>query len=137
MKRFLLAGVAGVSVFGAGFGFAAAINVTSDNFGSGDKAVLSCDSAVNASYTTSYSTTDGKYHVTAVKVEGIDTVACADHTVGVTLSGALNVNKGDGSTLVNGASTSVPIDEAPDAELVTGVHVVIRNLNSTSAEDNS
>jgi len=135
MKRFLIAGLAGASVFGAVFGFAAAIDVSSDNFGSGDQAVATCDAEVNASYTTSYNATDAVYEVTAVKVEGIDTLACAGHTVGVTLSNDSDANIGDGAATVSGATTSVAIDETPDAESVTGVHVVIRDGNSTSAED--
>lgn len=148
MKRFLIAGLAGVSVFGAAYGFAAAIDVTSDDFGSGDEVVLSCDSAVNASYTTSWDATDNRYEVTDVKIEGIDDEACAGHKVGVTLSGdsgtpnvvtlvgdgASAVPAADANTTNDNVTVSVAIGESPAAEEVDDVHVVIYDGNSTSAE---
>lgn len=145
MKRFLIAGLAGVSVFGAAYGFAAAVSVTSDDFGSGDSTVTSCETGptpggVNASYTTSYDEVDGRYEVTSVEVEGL-AAACDGHKVGVTLSGPLTSkgNIGDGtSTFVVGTpattKVSVAIGESPSAESVTGVHVVVYESNSTSNE---
>ncbi len=154
MKRFLIAGIAGVSTFGAVFGFAAAIDVTSDNFGSGDKAVATCDgtaatAAVKTSYTTSYDPIDGRYEVTAVVVDNINSL-CDGETVGVTLtktSGTDDIKIGDGTavyaaTVSSVATNKVSVPMGTDnvsAEEVTGVHVIIRTTgsNSTSAEVNS
>lgn len=147
MKRFLVAGIAGVSVFGAAYGFAASTQVTSDDFGSGDDSVATCDESVQTSYTTSYDAADKRYEVTNVVVEGIDDAKCANFKVGVTLTGPDGTDTGtDDDSVGDGASTvvaddvkpnvtaSVAIAEAPAAASVTGVHVVIYNGNSTSAE---
>lgn len=148
MKRFLIAGIAGVSTFAAVFGFAAAVNVTSDNFGSGDSEVISCDAdSVKASYTTAYDAADGRYEVSAVIVDNI-AAGCNGQTVGVTLtktSGTDDVRIGDGSAVyastVDSVATSkvtVPMsgDNVSAAE-VSGVHVVLRTTGSNSTSNES
>lgn len=139
MKRIFLALLAGVSVFGAVFGFAAAITTSSDNIGSGDATVNACLNAATASYNASYDAADGKYHVNSVKVT-FASDACAGHTVGVTLTGPAaspNAVVGDGQLAVATAASDVTvlIDEKPLAASVVGVHLVVHNGASTNPAD--
>jgi hypothetical protein len=134
VKRLLIALALGVAVFGAVFASAATLGLTSDDLGSDDDVVLSCDNGVTVTYQTAYAPTApeaGAYVVTSVTLTGLDEAGCAGQTITATLSGAGNASLEELTKTCcdNGTSTEEVLDAtaAPvvRAEDVTGVHVVI------------
>lgn len=148
MKKLLVALAVGVAVFAAAYASAATLGLTSDNLGSDDQVVASCDTSVVVTYQTSYHATTtaaaaGAYLVDTVTLEGLDQTACNGQTISVTLSGDTNVVTpssstaslielekacctGSGGSEVLSLTThavGTPVDV--NAEAVQGIHVVI------------
>jgi hypothetical protein len=131
-KRILIAVVAGIAVFGAALAFAASLTLSSDNVAAGDATVLTCDTAVNATYNLTFS--GGVYKVQNVTVNGI-AAGCSGQKVGVTLTDAGGVVVGDGQAVADASgAVLIAITEAPAAANVTGVHAVVISSSSTSPE---
>ena len=69
MKRVLIVALGGVLTFGAVYGFAASLNLTTDSLGAVDTTVAACQAgALTATYTSSYSSTVPGYAVGTVTV---------------------------------------------------------------------
>ena len=139
-KRLLLSALTGTVVFGSVFAFAASLGgVTTDKLGADDSVVASCDTdGVIVDYDTAYSATDKEYEVTTVNVTGI-AAGCAGQTVTVALveSGS-DIGIADGTKIGDGAvaslagtSAAVAVNEAPAAEDVDAIHVVIAHASSS------
>jgi hypothetical protein len=127
VKRVLAAIIAGMITFGAVFGLAASLNLTSDSLGAGTAVVASCQAAaMNATYTSAYSATAPGYTVGTVTVTGL-AASCYTKPYKVTLSGAANASLGEATGTTPGVGTSFAATFAPAVAgaSVTGISVVI------------
>ena len=127
MKRALGAIVAGLLMFGAVYGLAASLNLTSDSLGSGTATVAACQSAaLNATYTSTYSATAPGYTVGTVTITGLAST-CYSKPYKITLSGAASASLGEatGTTPATGTSFAATFSPAVAATSVTGISVVI------------
>jgi hypothetical protein len=127
MKRVLAAIIAGLITFGAVYGLAASLNLTSDSLGAGTVVVASCQAgALNATYTSTYSAATPGYTVGTVTVTGL-AATCYSKAYKITLSGAANASLGEatGATPSSGASFAATFSPALAATSVTGISVVI------------
>lgn len=80
----VLLGIAVAGIVGAS---AASLGLTSQSLGADAKVVAACDSAITASYTSTYNATSQDYQVTGVKLSNVLT-ACNTLAYSVTLDGA-------------------------------------------------
>ena len=127
MKRVLAALLAGLMTFGVVYGLAASLNLTTDSLGAGSATVAACQSAtLDATYTTSYSSSTPGYTVGTVTVTGL-TASCYGMGYRVTLSGAAGVSLGEvtGTTPSSGTSFGAVFSPAVSAASVVGISVVI------------
>ena len=127
MKRVLAAIIAGLITFGAVYGLAASLNLTSDSLGAGTVVVASCQAgALNATYTSTYSAAAPGYTVGTVTVTGL-AATCYTKAYKITLSGAANASLGEATGTTPGVGTSFAATFSPAlaATLVTGISVVI------------
>ena len=126
-KKTLFAVVLALAIFGAVYGFAATLNIGTNQLSAGNAAVASCQSTTPAtSYTVAYDTTLGAYKVATVTVTGFD-APCATKSASVTLTGALNANL---ITLSGAVPTvGIPLVLTPgstvSAASVTGLSVAV------------
>lgn len=127
MKRLTLAALAGLVTFGGVYGLAASLNLTSDSLGAAQNVVAACQAtAMNATYTSTYSASAPGYTVGTVTVTGL-AAGCYTKAYKITLSGAANASLGEatGTTPSSGTSFAATFSPAVSASLVTGVAVVI------------
>ena len=127
MKRALIIAIAGVLTFGAVYGFAASLNLTTDSLGAADTTVAACQAgALTATYTSSYSSTVPGYAVGTVTVTGLAST-CYAKAYKITLSGSGNTSLGEttGTTPSSGTSFAATFSPAVNAATVTGISVVI------------
>lgn len=126
MKRILGAVLAGLLVFGVVAGLAASLNLTSDTLGAATTSVAACQAtALNATYTTTYTAATPAYTVGTVTVNGL-AATCFSKAYKITLAGAANASLGEatGTTPAAGTSFSATFT-AINAASVTGISVVI------------
>jgi len=127
VKRALIIAVAGVLTFGAVYGFAASLNLTTDSLGAANTTVAACQAgAMTATYTSSYSSSAPGYTVGTVTVTGL-AATCYSKAYKITLSGAANASLGEatGTTPSSGTSFAATFSPAVSAASVTGISVVI------------
>jgi len=127
MKRVLAAIIAGLMTFGAVFGLAASLNLTSDSLGAGTVVVAACQAgALNATYTSTYSAAAPGYTVGTVTVTGL-AATCFSKAYKITLSGAANASLGEATGTTPAVGTTVVATFAPAiaGTSVTGISVVI------------
>jgi len=106
VKRALVIAVAGVLTFGAVYGFAASLNLTTDSLGAADTTVAACQAgALNATYTSTYSSTVPGYTVGTVTVTGLAST-CYSKAYKVTLGGAAGASLGEATGTTPGTGTS-------------------------------
>jgi fibronectin-binding autotransporter adhesin len=117
-----------LTIFGAVYGFAATLNVGTNQLSAGNATVASCQASgtPTGTYAVAYDSTLAAYKVSSVTVTGIDT-NCASKTVSVTLTGAAGANLGtiSGSAPVGGGSLALTPGSSIAAASVTGVAVAI------------
>jgi hypothetical protein len=126
-KKTLFALVLALTIFGAVYGFAATLNVGTNQLSAGNATVASCEAGTaTGTYTVAYDTSIAGYKVTNVTVTGID-AACGSKTVSVTLTGAAGANLAtiSGTSAVGGGTLALAVPGVIDAKLVTGVAVAI------------
>ena len=94
-KKTLFAFVLALTIFGAVYGFAATLNLSTNQLSSGNATVASCQASgtPTGTYTVAYDSSISDYKVSGVTVTGLDT-NCANKTVSVTLTGAAGANLG-------------------------------------------
>jgi hypothetical protein len=128
MKKRLLVGLATAGIIGGGvYGFAATLNVNSDNLGSGGDAVQSCDTGVDASYTAAYTATG--YRVATVELSGIAAL-CEGESFQITLSNAADASMVELTGVIGATPTqSVVVGGTILAAAVEGIDVVITGDN--------
>jgi hypothetical protein len=126
VKRLLLALAAAAVVFGAVYGVAASLNLTSDTLGAGAAAVAACQSAtLNASYAPTYSSSLPGYNAGTVTVSNLQST-CYGKSYRITLYGSGNSSLGEvtGTTPSSGSTFTASFSGAGAAS-VTGIAVVI------------
>jgi hypothetical protein len=127
VKRALVLALAGVLTFGAVYGFAASLNLTTDSLGAANSTVAACQAgALTATYTSTYSATTPGYTVGTVTVTGLAST-CYSKAYKITLSGAANASLGEatGTTPATGTSFAATFSPAISAVSVIGISVVI------------
>jgi 1-aminocyclopropane-1-carboxylate deaminase/D-cysteine desulfhydrase-like pyridoxal-dependent ACC family enzyme len=127
VKRTLIALMAGVMTFGAAYGLAAGLNLTSDTLGAGDTVVAACQSGtLTATYSSSYSSSLPGYEVGTVTVTGM-AASCHSKAYKVTLYGSGNASLGEatGTTPASGSSFAATFASPVSAAALTGLSVVI------------
>jgi hypothetical protein len=119
-------GIAGLSLASA-----AQLGLTSASVGAGSTVVASCDTdGIAVGYTNAYNTTTNKYDVSGVTLTGVN-AACnglkykIQLQQGTATKTALGGELTGASLTVAAGAASVPLSANVDAELVTGVSIVI------------
>jgi hypothetical protein len=125
LNRALLSGAAGVAIFGATYGFAASLGLTSDSLGAATSVVAACQAGtINATYTLTYAAALPGYKVTTVTLNGLQ-AGCWSKAYKVTLSGAAGASLAEITGTTPGAGTIVTVAFAGvDVSAVTGISVV-------------
>jgi hypothetical protein len=127
-KKTLFALVLALTIFGAVYGFAATLNVGSNQLSAGNASVASCQASgtPTGTYAVAYDSTLPGYKVSSVTVTSLDT-NCAGKTVSVSLTGAANANLGTvtGTVPVGGGSLLMTPGSSISAAAVTGLSVAI------------
>ena len=94
-KKTLFALLLSLTIFGAVYGFAATLNVGTNQLSAGNATVASCQASgtPTGTYTVAYDSTISGYKVSGITVTGLD-AGCASKAISVTLSGT-------GGTMLN------------------------------------
>jgi hypothetical protein len=125
MKRLIiaLADVAGLG--SAAYGAAASLIVNGGTVQAGSDDSLTCDDAVDVSYTVVWNATADQFDVSAVTVSGI-APACNNNNVSVELTDENDdsIAHASGNTGTTGSAT-LGVTPSVSAEAVEGVHVTI------------
>jgi|SRR5438105_8293768 len=132
MRRIAVALLVAGVVFGAVYGLAASLGVSSRSLGAGNSAVAACQGAtLTASYAVSYDSTLPGYKVGVVTVNGLDTTSatnCASKSFRITLTNSSNTSLAEVTGTTPASGTSFTADFSSSGVLasnVTGVHLVI------------
>jgi len=105
VKRIMAAMFAAILTFGLVYGLAASLNLTTDSLGAATNTVAACQAgAMNATYSSSYSTSLPGYSVGTVTVTGLAST-CYSKPYKITLAGAASVGP---------PSTSAPPSRNPE-----------------------
>ncbi len=128
-KKTLFAFVLALTIFGAVYGFAATLNVGTNQLSAGNAAVASCETVgtPTATYAVAYDSSLPGYKVSLVTVTGID-AGCIGKTVSVQPTGTAFAALGAPltGTAIAGGTLVMPAPAAPlSAALVTGLSVSI------------
>jgi hypothetical protein len=127
VKRLMAAMFAAILTFGLVYGLAASLNLTTDSLGAATNTVAACQAgAMNATYTSSYSTSLPGYSVGTVTVTGLAST-CYSKPYKITLAGAASASLGEatGTTPSSGTSFSATFSPAVSAASITALSVVI------------
>ena len=126
-KKTLFAFVLALTIFGAVYGFAATLNLNTNQLSAGNATVASCQSTTPvASYTVAYDSTLGGYKVGTVTVTSLD-AACATKAISVTFTGAAGANllTLTGAVQAGGGIQAFTPGSTVSAALVTGLSVAV------------
>jgi hypothetical protein len=127
-RKTLFALVLALTIFGAVYGFAATLNVGTNQLSAGNATVASCQASgtPTGTYTVAYDSSISGYKVSGVTVTGLD-AGCASKAISVTLSGTsgTGLNTISGTVPVGGGTLALTPGSVVDAKNVTGVAVAI------------
>jgi len=125
-KKTLFALVLALTIFGAVYGFAATLNVGTNQLSAGNASVASCQASgtPTGTYSVAYDSTITSYQVSGVTVTGID-VGCNGKTLSATLTGAAGALLGTVSGTISGTSLALTPAAHLNAVSVTGISVAI------------
>ena len=126
-KKTLFAFVLALTIFGAVYGFAATLNLNTNQLSAGNATVASCQATTPvASYAVAYDSTLGGYKVGTITVTSLD-AACASKAISVTLTGAagVNLNTVAGVVPAGGGVQNLTPGATVSAALVTGISVAV------------
>ena len=127
-RKTLFALVLALTIFGAVYGFAATLNVGTNELSAGNATVASCQASgtPTGTYSVAYDSSITGYKVSGVTVTGID-AGCASKTVSVTLTGAGGASLGSvsGTGPAGGGSLAMTPGAVISAASVTGLSVAI------------
>jgi hypothetical protein len=125
ITKALVSGAAAAAIFGATYGLAASLGLTSDTLGAGTSVVAACQAGtLNATYTPTYAAAQPGYQVTTVTLTGLQ-AGCFSKPYKVTLSGAAGASLGEvtGTTPASGTTVAIVFANV-NAANVTGISVV-------------
>jgi hypothetical protein len=126
-RKTLFAFVLALTIFGAVYGFAATLYLSTNQLSAGNATVASCQTTTPvASYAVAYDSTVPGYKVGTITVTSLD-AACATKTVSVTLTGAANasLNTVTGVVPAGGGVMALTPGATVSAALVTGLSVAV------------
>ena len=126
-RKTLFAFVLALTIFGAVYGFAATLNLSTNQLSAGNATVASCQATTPvASYAPVYDATLGGYKVGTITVTSLD-AACASKAISVTLTGAAgaNLNTITGVVAAGGGIQTLTPGVTVSAALVTGISVAV------------
>jgi len=127
-RKTLFALVLALTIFGAVYGFAATLNVGTNELSAGNATVASCQASGSptGTYSVAYDSSITGYKVSGVTVTGID-AGCASKTVSVTLTGSGGASLGavSGTAPAGGGSLAMTPGSVISAASVTGLSVAI------------
>ena len=127
-RKTLFALVLALTIFGAVYGFAATLNVGTNELSAGNATVASCQASgtPTGTYSVAYDSSITGYKVSGVTVTGID-AGCASKTVSVTLTGSGGASLGavSGTAPAGGGSLAMTPGSVISAASVTGLSVAI------------
>jgi hypothetical protein len=125
-KKTLFALVLALTIFGAVYGFAATLNVGTNQLSAGNATVASCQASgtPTGTYTVAYNSSLSSYAVSNVTVTGID-AGCNGKTLSATLTGTGGASLGAVSGAIAGTSLTLAAPANLDAKNVTGISVAI------------
>jgi hypothetical protein len=126
-KKTLFALVLALTIFGAVYGFAATLNVGTNQLSAGNASVASCQASgtPTGTYTVAYDASISSYAVSGITVTGIDSTNCAGKTLSATLTGAAGANLGTVSGTIAGATLALTPAAHLNAVSVTGISIAI------------
>ena len=127
-RKTVFALVLALTIFGAVYGFAATLNLGTDQLSAGNQTVGSCQTSgpATGTYNVAYDSSIPGYKVSGVTVTGID-AGCATKTISVTLTGSGNTSLGSasGAAPAGGGSLALVPAGTISAASVTGISVAI------------
>jgi hypothetical protein len=125
-KKTLFALVLALTIFGAVYGFAATLNVGTNQLSAGNATVASCQASgtPTGTYAVAYDSSITSYAVSTITVTGID-VGCNGKTLSATLTGTGGTSLGTVSGAISGTSLALTPAAHLDAKNVTGISVAI------------
>ena len=127
-RKTLFALVLALTIFGAVYGFAATLNVGTNELSAGNATVASCQASGSptGTYSVAYDSSITGYKVSGVTVTGID-AGCASKIVSVTLTGSGGASLGavSGTAPAGGGSLAMTPGSVISAASVTGLSVAI------------
>jgi hypothetical protein len=126
-KKTLFAFVLALTIFGAVYGFAATLNLSTNQLSAGNAAVASCQATTPvASYSVAYDSTLVGYKVGTVTVTSLD-AACATKAISITFTGAAGANllTLTGAVQAGGGIQVFTPGSTVSAALVTGLSVAV------------
>jgi hypothetical protein len=126
-KKTLFAFVLALTIFGAVYGFAATMGISSNQLSAGNATVASCQTTSPvASYSLVYDSTLVGYKVGTVTVTSLD-AACATKALSVTFTGASGVNllTIPGTVQAGGGIQVITPGSTVPAASVTGLSVAV------------
>jgi uncharacterized membrane protein (UPF0136 family) len=128
LRRAAVALLVGGAIFGAIYGVAASLGVSSSTLGAGNSSVAACQSAtLTPGYATAYDSTIPGYKVGVVTVGGLAST-CYSKSFRITLVNSSNTSLGEvtGTTPSSGTSFTADFTSSNvSAASVTGVHVLL------------
>ncbi|MGH3049760.1 MAG: hypothetical protein ACRDLK_06345 [Gaiellaceae bacterium] len=125
-RKMLFAALAAITVFAGVYGFAASLDVQTNELSAGNAAVASCQATQpTATYDVAYDSTLSGYKVSDVNVTNIDT-GCNSKPILVTLTDSTNTSlvEMSGNTGTTGTVQLTP-GSTIDAKSVDGISVAI------------
>jgi len=125
-RKTIFALLLALTIFGAVYGFAATLNVGTNQLSAGNASVASCQASgtPTGTYSVSYDSTISSYEVSGITVTGID-VGCNGKTLSATLTGAAGASLGTVSGTISGTSLALTPAAHLNAVSVTGISVAI------------
>ena len=126
-KKTLFAFVLALTIFGAVYGFAATLNLSTNQLSAGNATVASCQATTPvASYAVAYDSTLVGYKVGTVTVTSLD-AACATKAISITFTGAAGANllTLTGAVQAGGGIQVFTPGSTVSAALVTGLSVAV------------
>lgn len=125
-KKTLFALVMALTIFGAVYGFAATLNVGTNQLSAGNATVASCQASgtPTGTYSVAYDASITSYAVSGITVTGID-AGCNGKTLSATLTGTGGTSLGTVSGAIAGTSLALTPAAHLDAKNVTGISVAI------------
>jgi hypothetical protein len=125
-KKTLFALLLALTIFGAVYGFAATLNVGTNQLSAGNATVASCQASgtPTGTYSVAYDPSISGYAVSGITVTGID-AGCNGKTLSATLTGSGGASLGTASGSISGTTLALTPAAHLDAKSVSGISVAI------------